>query len=46
MLELGGRVGGAGWGDDAGQAVDGLGEGDVVDLCRPSACAHVPVRTR
>ncbi len=32
VLELGGRVLGVGRGDDAGEAVDGVGDGDVVDL--------------
>lgn len=32
MLEFLGRVRGTGGGDDARQPVDGMGEGDVVDL--------------
>lgn len=32
VLELLRRVGRAGWRDDAGQAVDGVGKGKIVDL--------------
>ena len=39
VLELGGVVGGAGAGDDAGKTVDGVGDGDVVDL-NPTAASE------
>lgn len=42
MLQLGGRVGGAGGGDDAIETVDGVREGDVVNLRRRLATSGSP----
>lgn len=39
MLELERRVLRVGWGDDAGEAVDGMREGDVVNLRGPPLLA-------
>jgi hypothetical protein len=36
VLKLGGGVGGTGGGDDTGEAVDGVGKGNIVDLIAES----------